>query len=361
MTPFYPALLAGIFRVFGAYSFPAFVTAAGVNILASTLTCIPVFLAGKRIAGASVAAGAAWLWAIFPPAVTMPYESMWDASIAAFLAATILWATVAVAESPRTRDWYAYGLLWGVALMTSATLASFLPFLFGWLAWRARREPLRHFATAAVVVVLCCVPWTVRNYATFHTLVPLRSVMGLSLWVGNNDRADGISPGGAHPISNATERARYVELGEMAYMEEKREQALQFIAAHPGRFAALTANRFIAIWAGGTPHPFNDFRRARSVWFRWSLLFNLAGALGGAAGIAILYRRRSRYALPVAAIPLIYPLAYYITLAPARYRLPMDPVLLLLTAISLQAICQTIKSGPGKTGPRIFESLQDTK
>ncbi len=139
MTPAYPLLLAGIFRLFGAYTFGAWAAAVLLNILCCTLACLPIFYAGKRIGGVGLGASAAWLWAIFPNAILIPVESMWDASNSALLVATILWATIALAESERMRDWYAYGLLWGTALMVNATLAALFPLLLGWLAYRAHR------------------------------------------------------------------------------------------------------------------------------------------------------------------------------------------------------------------------------
>ncbi|MGC2421588.1 MAG: glycosyltransferase family 39 protein, partial [Candidatus Acidiferrales bacterium] len=137
MTPVYPALLAGVYRVFGTYTFSTFLAASFLNILFSALVCLPLFFAGKRVCGIGVAAGAAWLWAVFPNAIQIPVESMWDACLAALLAATILWATLALDESRRLRNWCAYGLLWGFTLMTSAAMASLLPFLLVWLAYRA--------------------------------------------------------------------------------------------------------------------------------------------------------------------------------------------------------------------------------
>ena len=50
--------------------------------------------------------------------------------------ATLLWATLELAESHRLRDWCAYGLLWGFTLMTNPSLGSLLPFLLGWAAYR---------------------------------------------------------------------------------------------------------------------------------------------------------------------------------------------------------------------------------
>ena len=56
------------------------------------------------------------------------------------------------------------------------------------------------------MVVLCCLPWTVRNYRVLHAFVPLRSVLGLQLWVGNNPDAQVVWLGEQHPIHDSSER-----------------------------------------------------------------------------------------------------------------------------------------------------------
>src|ERR1700751_3437001 len=131
MPPLYPWLLAGIFRVFGVRSYASFLAAVGLNILCSAFTCVPIYFAGKRMSGIGVAAVAAWLWAFFPNTILNAFESMWDASVAALLSAIILWATLAIEKSERWRDWCAYGLLWGITLLTKATLGALLPWLLG--------------------------------------------------------------------------------------------------------------------------------------------------------------------------------------------------------------------------------------
>ena len=340
MTPVYPEILAAIFKIFGIYTYDAFLAAALLNITFSTLTCIPLFYVAKRINEPILPALATTLWAIFPNAIIIPYEAMWDASLAALLATTILWATLKLSESPRLRNATAYGLLWGFTLMTSASLGILLPFLSAWIARRSSK--LNTAALSLTIAALCCVPWTVRNYNVFHTLVPLRTVMGLSLWLGNNPLADGTSTASLHPIGNSKERTQYIEQGEIAYNQKKQNEAISWIVRNPGRTLQFSARRFTAIWAGGSVHPFDDFRTHKSLNFRWILSFNLFAAAGTLAGILILYRTRNPCAFPIAVFPVIFPLTYYLTLAPTRYRHPIDPVLMLLTAVTLQAICQTI-------------------
>ncbi|MGH9665707.1 MAG: hypothetical protein ACRD9L_14880, partial [Bryobacteraceae bacterium] len=185
-----------------------------------------------------------------------------------------------------------------------------------------------------------------RNYVVFHCFVPFRSTLGLSLWLGNNEHAEDRSVGSMHPIGSSAERNRYIALGEMVYMQEKEQQAVQFMLANPRAEIHLIRDRFLEFWSGGTPHPVADFFRFRSVWFRFVLLFNLAAAIGAFAGIVTLYRRRNGAAFPAAAYVIVFPCAYYLTLAIPRYRHPIDPVVLLLTAFALQALTRSKRMPP---------------
>ena len=353
-TPVYPLIVAGVFRICGTFTFDSFVVAVLLNILFSSLACVPIFFVGKRIAGIRVAAGAAWLWAIFPTALIIPYQWIWDTSLSALLAAAILWATLALNDSHRARDWCAYGLLWGFTLMTNGTLAALLPFLLGWLIWRARQRGERWVARpalAAGMIVLCCVPWTVRNYVVFHSFIPLRSVLGLQLWLGNNDQYHDQFPGWLHPIDSPSERAKYVRMGEIAYMQEKRREAVHWMLSHPKREAQLFEQRFIATWLA-TPHPVRDFLSSRSLLIRTVFVTNLLASLGALAGIVVLYRdgRMRLYAFPVAVYPIVFPIVFYMSQALLRYRYPIDPIIMLLTAMAAEALVRSLRRQP-KIGP----------
>jgi hypothetical protein len=342
MTPLYPVLLSGIMRVFGIYTFPSWVAAVAMNGCFSAAACIPLYFAGRRVGGMALGALAAWLWAIFPNAILLSFQSLWDTSLSALLGITVIWATLRLPESRRTAVWCWYGMLWGVTLMANAALLSLLPLCLGWAAWRSRR--FRNAAVAAAVAALCCVPWTVRNYAVFHAFVPLRSVLGLQLWVGNNPDAKVQWLGGQHPIHETAEREKYVEMGEIAYMREKRANAIAYIFSHPGREMELIGGRFAMFWSGGAEHPVDDFMRDRSLWFRYVLIFNLCASAGALAGIVLLFVQRNEYAFPLAIGPLVFPLAYYMTLSLPRYRHPIDPTLMLLFAVAIRATYLRLRS-----------------
>jgi hypothetical protein len=339
LTPVYPLLVAGIFKVLGVYSRASFFAAVFLNILFSTAVCVPIFYAGKRVAGTGIASAAAWLWALFPNAIMMPFEWIWDTSLSALLAAAILWATLELSESRRLRDWCGYGLLWGVTLMTNPALISVFPLLLGWLIYRGRRERSLHFARpafAAVLAILCCLPWTARNFIVFHRFIPLRSNLGFELYIGNNENYDErrrALPGG---ITQDREILRYLKMGEMAFMDEEKRKALHFMATHPRVELELFAKRFVDFWMG-TAEPLKMFLETDSLLIRGLLLGNFLSSLGALFGVAVLFLKRSAYAFPLAAFPVVFPILYYVTHTSLRYRHPIDPVALLLIVIAAAA------------------------
>jgi hypothetical protein len=347
LTPVYPWIVTIIYRVFGIHTPRAFYAAVALNIIFSAATCVPIFFIGKKIAGSGVGYGAAWLWAIFPNAILIPYEWIWDTSLSALLMALLLWATLelpsaalGLPHASRWRPWVLYGALWGFALMTNPALGSMLPVLLGWAAYRAAREHQIHLSRpllALSIAVLCCVPWTIRNYVAFHKFVPMRSNFPLELWAGNNESFDENSQIVPPSDPEREELRKYIHMGETAYMAEKWKIAKTFIVTHPHLEVVLWGRRFLAIWTGSET-PVEGFQDAETALVRVVLVTNLLVGLGTLAGIVMLIRRHSVYALMLAAFPILYPVIYYATHPSLRYRHPIDPILLILVAVALAGL-----------------------
>jgi Dolichyl-phosphate-mannose-protein mannosyltransferase len=340
LTPVYPMLVAGVFRVFGIFTARAFFAVVFLNVLFSAAVCIPIFLAGKKISGLEVASVAAWLWALFPSAVMMPFEWVWDTCLAALLGALLLWVTLELADSPqRARNWCGYGLLWGFTLMTNPALGSLLPFLLGWAAyrgWRTVKLSALKPVLAAGIAILCCAPWTVRNYVVFHKFVPLRSNFPLELYIGNNNNYAARQFVWPPKITKEREIRQYFRLGETAFMEEEERKALEFIRSNPGIAVELIGEKYVAFWTG-IAEPVQVFKTTDSLLIRALMLSNTLAAVGALLGIAVLVGERSLYAIPAAAYPVVFPWLYYVTHPNLRYRHPIDPVVLLLTAVAAGA------------------------
>jgi len=343
LPPVYPLLVAALFKIFGIYSIGAYFAAIFLNIIFSTATSVPIYYAAKRIASVEIASLAAWFWASFITAIRMPTEWIWDTSLSALLVATVVWATLELPTSRRWRDWSAYGLLWGLVLMTNPAPVSVFPFLLAWLVYRRTKRDKQHSRPtselakpllAFALTLLCCLPWTVRNYVVFHRFIPLRSGLPFELYVGNNENYDERRSGLTPTITFEREVLRYLKMGETSFMDEEKRKAFAFISTHPRVELTLFAKRFVAFWIG-TAQPIQAFLENDSLLLRAILIGNFLTAIGAAFGIAIFFIRRNPYAFPLATFPLIFPIIYYVTHTSLRYRHPLDPVILLLTAIAL--------------------------
>jgi hypothetical protein len=337
LTPIFPYLLAGIFKLFGVYTYKSLMMITTLNEAFSALTCIPIFFIAKRVGGLGVAAGAAWMWAIFPNAILMPFEWIWDTTLAALMAALILWATLSIRESKRTRDWIGYGLLWGVGLMVNASIVALAPFLLLWLALDLRKKGWQWIqlpALALIMMGIVCVPWTVRNYVVFHKVIVFRSNFGLELWLGNNDQVPDTWAGFLHPNDYPPEREKFARLGEIEYMRQKESEAIQFMESHPKDTLRFFWRRFVDNWMGSWD-PIQDVWHTLPVEGRITLCGNIFVSLGALFGLLFLYREKNPYAFPLAIFPLIYPIVYYITHTSLRYRHPIDPALVVVAAYAV--------------------------
>ncbi|MFZ0039346.1 MAG: hypothetical protein WAK91_18110, partial [Candidatus Acidiferrales bacterium] len=66
-------------------------------------------------------------------------------------------------------------------------------------------------------------------------------------------------------------------------------------------------------------------------------------------GIVVLWRRKSVYAFPVSVFPIVYPFAEYLAQALLRYRHPIDPVVMLLTAIAIAELWRMVAPERGRS------------
>jgi len=185
----------------------------------------------------------------------------------------------------------------------------------------------------ACLAALVCVPWTLRNAVQFHRFIPIRSDYPFELWMGNNPIYDEHSRE-VNRITRYEQVHLYTQLGENAFLEEKRRAAFAFLRAHPVLCLQLAARRNVAWWLG-TPTPWQDFRQTDSALVRFLFVANAVTLLGTLAGLLALMHLRSSAFLPVAAYPLVFPLAYYVTQVSLRLRHPSDPILALLLAIAV--------------------------
>jgi 4-amino-4-deoxy-L-arabinose transferase-like glycosyltransferase len=336
VAPVYPFFLAGIFKVFGVFSVASFYAAALFNCIFSALVCLPLFYTAERVGSRATATVAGWLWVFFPSGILIPFEWIWDTSLSALLAASLLWFTIVLAERPRRRDFILYGLFWGFCLLVNPALGAVLPVFLVWIFLRGRAKKVgttRDVLMVIAMAVLVVLPWTIRNTVEFHRFLPIRSDFPFELWMGNNPIYDEHS----HAVNRITRYEQvhlYAQLGETAFLQEKGREAREFIRSHPALCLRLAWDRAVALWLG-TSSPWQDFQRTDSLLVRIVFTWNALTLLGTIMGLACLVRARRSYLLVLAALPSVFPLVYYATQVSLRLRHPCDPVLALLMAVAL--------------------------
>jgi 4-amino-4-deoxy-L-arabinose transferase-like glycosyltransferase len=337
-TPVYPYLMAGVLKVFGPTGYVPFVAMTTLDNIFSALTCVPIYFAGKKIGGDRLGFIAALAWAVYPVAIFLSFDLIWYTTLSGLVAGFLLWATLSIPNSARMWEWAGYGILWGAELMTNAAFVSLVPCVFLWIAWERNREGrpwVKPLGMAALALVLMCSPWTVRNYLRFHTFIPLRSNLGLELWRYNSAKAL------PHPSISQEERAKYLEMGEIAYMKEKQHMALQHIASHPGEFVRLSWWRAIDTWLGAQ-RPFAAFWDSNKFSFRFRLFGDAVFSLLGLGGLFVLHKRRDHNFWPLLIFTAVFPMVYYITVSGDLYRHPIDPGLAILAAITMDRVTDKV-------------------
>jgi 4-amino-4-deoxy-L-arabinose transferase-like glycosyltransferase len=320
--PLYPYLIAGVFKIFGIYSYASSFVLLAINSFFSALTCIPVFLIAQRCFGEKVGITSAWTWALLPYVIYWCTRWVWETSLSALLLATIFWIALTMQDRDGLKPWAQFGVLWGVAALTSPVLLSFLAISGLWALYHQRRfgkRSLSGVVLSSVVFFACISPWLIRNYLTFGKPVFIRSNFGAELRMGNGPWANGTWMYYLHPTQNKTAMRQYEDMGEISYVAERKRQALEFIKENPGQFLLISLKRFVYYWAG-------SMRSSNNWWLAQikNSLFLVSSVLCF-WGLARALHQRKPGAWLFLWLILLYPAVYYVVFTHARYRHPIEP------------------------------------
>ncbi len=337
LPPLYPLFVGGIFKLFGIYSKASALILLALQSITSAVTCIPIFYIARRIFGLRIARISGWAWTFFPYAIAISAGTIWSTSLSALMFALLLWLALHLEEGNAT--WWAWidlGLLAGLIGLNNPTILPMLVALVIWNWWRLRardRGCIPQAAVTALIAMLCILPWVVRNYETFDRFIPMRSNLGLHLRVGNTLDTGEYWHADLDPPHSPPEMSEMLQMGEIAYMDYKKEQAFAFIHEHPGVYAYLVFKRFADFWTGAwnlSPQFIKDNPgQAANIPFSTAItIFALIGLRR-----AFQYDRNIAWAFAICLI--VYPIIYYLTTYEIPYRHPLDPLLVILAVAGI--------------------------
>jgi len=282
MAPLYPWFLSVIYRVSG----PDPTAVRSVQALLGVFTVAFITVYTRRLfrsSAAGIAAGliaAFYLPSIFYEGVIMP------TTLILFLNAFFLFLMVPQSRPPGLARLLAAGFVLGLSVMAKPVALLLLPFGILHLLLTKnfsshrkhevteRNRPLggrrflRHSAALLIGLVFAITPLTIRNSRTTGTFMPVTAGGGISLYIGNNPRANGFYsvPFYRDMPLGATPEVQLERMKLLAESETKREmspreisgfwtgKALEYIRANPRKTASLDLRKFMYF--------FNRYERA---------------------------------------------------------------------------------------------------
>jgi 4-amino-4-deoxy-L-arabinose transferase-like glycosyltransferase len=300
------------------------------------LTCIPIFLIARKQFGERTAVCAGWAWAFFPYAIYFSADFIWATTLTTLLVSLIFLYALHLEESCKLGTWVGYGALCGISALTDPIVLSVAVPLLLWMAFRLLQQKVRWVmpaGAAALMFALIIAPWFVRNYEVFHTVIPFRDNAGLELYTGNTGQTWHFAPSGFHPSDTPREWTEFQQAGELRYMAHKRQQAFEFIRAHPGVFAVLSVRRAIYVWTNFWS--FGSRYLAEEPADPYNIFLCTSLTIMALVGLAKAFRRNRQIAVPFAIALFFFPLVYYVTHTQDYFRRPIDPIFVVLAVYAV--------------------------
>lgn len=178
-------------------------------------------------------------------------------------------------------------------------------------------------------------PWWIRNYTVFDTFVPFTTTSSYNLYLGNNPKnQDGGCDWSKDVDKEVVQKIAEIK-SELARNKAYKKEAIDFIKANPKRFfelAILKLKRFYSIVPNADG--FN------SGYYKWISIFSY-GVVFVLFLISIVYYMKIFQKLSAIYILFLYfTLLHMVVIASLRYRLPLEPFMILLATAFVSNLIQ---------------------
>ena len=250
--PLYPYLMAGVFKVFGIYSYASAWVLLSINGLFATLTCIPIIGLPREHSASASRTGLPSHGDCARTSGTGRSTGLGHDLHALSLSVHLCFA-LELCEWPGWQGWALFGALYGIGALANPTMLAFLPFCGLWIWWQRYRNGLSSLGgviVASFVFFAAISPWVIRNYEVFNRFVFLRDDFGLQFRLGNWKGADGMLMAYLQPNLDRGELDKFQSMGELAYADSCKREAFEWVRENPGRFVVISLKRFFYYWNG---------------------------------------------------------------------------------------------------------------
>jgi 4-amino-4-deoxy-L-arabinose transferase-like glycosyltransferase len=325
VAPAYPFFLAGVFKIFGEN----FLTVKLIQVVLGGATVLLVYLLALHFTRPAVALLAALIVALHPELVGVTGFIYTETLFVFLLTATLLLIVRAMA-SAKPAHFLIAGALLGLTTLCRGTTLYFPFFVLAVMMFSSQRWTwLRQWAVFMAGMALVMAPWTLRNYHHFHVFLPVATGSGDVFWTGNYLEFDG-------EYRYQETQAKLLQVaGDVDLVTRDRRlmaDAKQKIFAEPLPHAWLFVRKIWRYWL----RIYEDVPSGEARQRNW-LVFGTLAAIHyvllplALAGLLRCNRRDDGVKLLMAFV-IYYTLVHAATLAVARYRIPLLPLLSLAAA-----------------------------
>ncbi len=327
--PVYSLFLSFIYSVFGKENLLA---VRIIQALISSCTCCVVYLLGKKIFNATAAKIAMAACAIYPFFVYYSGAVLTETLFIFILSLIMLFL------SGGKFAWA--GVLFGLGILCRAESIVFFFLALGGIFVALRgKTALRSAIVMTAITGAILLPWMLRNYLVFRAYVPLTTMSGYTLYEGNSPHNPTGGPGGSLPFPDTR------GMGEIERDRFLRQEAIRAIRENPRRMAGLMRSKFKRLWNVGlnTDDPAYVSR-----------LTSLASIISFAPvlvlfviGLVLSWKRR-RELIYVYLLVLHTTAVNLIFVSSLRYRLPLEPFMLIVASYPLAVAAERIGARRGQ-------------
>jgi hypothetical protein len=217
------------------------------------------------------------------------------------------------------------------------------PLLLALFAVVVRREPFRVlvkiFAIYAAVYVVLMSPWWLHNYEKYDRFVRLNLGDGIVLYSGNNPMNRTGGGVGREPGDTDVDISPFLGIADPYERNEAMKAAAwKHMAENPGRTLELAGLKFVRFWRLWPFSP--DYKRP---WIVVTSLLSYGVMLALAViGLILSTRRYWRSLAPPLIFAAYLTTLHMVTIGSIRYRLPIEPFILIVGCYALAQIGQRI-------------------
>lgn len=328
--PGYPFFLSGVYALFGR----SVVAVRVSQSILGALTILVLYLLSARIFSRRVGRFAAFTLAIYPLHVYLA-STLFPQTLFTLFLALIVYFLFIWRERATVLLNVAIGILFAFGALVRPPLLVFMPVALGWGFIAAKQKWLflkRDLWLILLSFMVVFTPWLYRNYHVLGT-VSLATNGGRNFWLGNNEATTRDSGNGL-PLTRQLQRKLAAAQTEAEKESIYYGEAFEFIRNQPLRAVKRTLGKLLNFWRF-YPDPSSGYKTAPSLSKVLGVIFYTPVILLCLPGVTRGWRNHRQettlFVLMVASFNLLYA-AFFSTV---RFRLPLDPFLILFASYAL--------------------------